>query len=93
MRIPKTWVPLIAKRVLDDLVAKELVTLKVSTEVLMAEAERLIMEELVIEDRINDEVREILKKYTGEIQKGRLDYRRMFELTKKKIVQERGVIL
>jgi hypothetical protein len=93
MRIPKTWVPLIAKRVLDDLIAKELVTLKVSTEVLMAEAERLIMEELVIEDRINDEVREILKKYTGEIQKGRLDYRRMFELTKKKIVQERGVIL
>ena len=93
MRIPKTWVPLIAKRVLDDLVAKELVTLKAPTEVLMAEAERLIMEELVIEDRINDEVREILKKYTGEIQKGRLDYRRMFELTKKKIVQERGVIL
>jgi len=93
MRIPKTWIPLIAKRVLDDLIAKELVTLKVSTEVLMAEAERLIMEELVIEDRINDEVREILKKYTGEIQKGRLDYRRMFELTKKKIVQERGVIL
>jgi hypothetical protein len=93
MRIPRTWVPLIAKRVLDDLIAKELVTLKVSTEVLMAEAERLIMEELAIEDRINDEVREILKKYTGEMQKGRLDYRTMFELTKKKIVQERGVIL
>jgi len=93
MRIPRTWVPLIAKRVVDDLIAKELITLKVSTEVLMAETERLIMEELMIEDRINDEVREILKKYTGEIEKGRLDYRRMFELTKKKIVQERGVIL
>ncbi|HUO76203.1 MAG TPA: DUF507 family protein [Thermodesulfovibrionales bacterium] len=93
MRIPRTWVPLIAKRVLDDLIAKGLVISKVSTEVLMAEAERLIMEELIIEDRINDEVREILKKYTGEMQKGRLDYRKMFELTKKKIVQERGVIL
>ena len=93
MRIPKTWVPLIAKKVVDELIAKELVTLKVPTEVLMAEAERLIMEELMLEDRINDEVREILKKYTGEIEKGRLDYRRMFELTKKKIVQERGVIL
>ena len=72
---------------------KELVTPKVSTDVVIAEAERLIMEELVIEDRINDEVREILKKYTGEIEKGRLDYRKMFELTKKKIVQEKGVIL
>ena len=72
---------------------KELVTPKVSTDVVIAEAERLIMEELVIEDRINDEVREILKKYTGEIEKGRLDYRKMFDLTKKKIVQERGIIL
>lgn len=93
MRIPKTWIPLIAKRVLDDLIANRLITPKVSAEVLMAEAERLIMEELMVEDRINDEVREILKKYTGEIEKGRLDYRRMFDLTKKKIVQERGVIL
>ena len=93
MRIPRTWVPLIAKRVVDDLIAKDLVTPKVSTEVLMAEAERLIMEELIIEDKINDEVREILKKYTGEIERGRLDYRKVFDLTKKKIVQERGVIL
>jgi hypothetical protein len=93
MRIPKTWVPLIAKRVLDDLIANRLVTPKVSTEVLMAEAERLIMEELMVEDRINDEVREILKKHTGEIEKGRLDYRKMFDLTKRKIVQERGIIL
>lgn len=93
MRIPKTWIPLIAKRVLDDLIANRLVTPKVSTEVLMAEAERLIMEELMVEDRINDEVREILKKHTGEIEKGRLDYRKMFDLTKRKIVQERGVIL
>jgi hypothetical protein len=93
MRIPRTWVPLIAKRVVDDLIAKELVTVKVSAEVLMAETERLIMGELMIEDKINDEVREILKKYTGEIEKGRLDYRKMFDLTKKKIVQERGVIL
>lgn len=93
MRIPKTWIPLIAKRVVEDLIAKQLVTLKVSTEVLMAETERLIMEELMVEDKINDEVREILKKHTGEIEKGRLDYRKMFDLTKRKIVQERGVIL
>ncbi|HXX80319.1 MAG TPA: DUF507 family protein [Thermodesulfovibrionales bacterium] len=93
MRIPKAWVPLIAKRVMDDLIAKELIAVKVSAEVLMAETERLILEELMIEDRINDEVREILKKYTGEIEKGRLDYRKVFDLTKKKIVQERGIIL
>ncbi len=93
MRIPKTWIPLIAKRIVDDLVAKELVSPKTALGQLVSESERIIMDELMIEDRINDEVREILKKYTGEIEKGKLDYRRMFELTKKKIVEERGLVL
>lgn len=93
MRIPKAWVSLIAKKIVDDLLAKEFISSKVAAKELVSEAEKIIMDELMAEDRVNDEVREILKKYTGEIQKGRLDYRKMFELTKKKIVQERGLIL
>lgn len=93
MRIPRTWVPLIAKRVIDDLLAKGLIKSKTPLEHLVSGAENLIMDEMMIEDRVNDEVREILKKYAGEIEKGRLDYRRMFEITKKKIVSERGIIL
>jgi hypothetical protein len=93
MRVPKTWVPLISKKIIDDLLAKELVTSKVAADELLAETERLVTDELTVEDRVNDEVREILKKYTGEIEKGRLDYRKMFDLTKKKIVEERGLIL
>ncbi|HAM49163.1 MAG TPA: hypothetical protein DCP92_00115 [Nitrospiraceae bacterium] len=93
MRIPKTWVPLIAKRIEDNLLSQGLVEPKVPKEQLFAEIEKLIMNELMIEDAVNNEVREMLKKYSAEIEKGRLDYRKMFELTKKKIVQERGLIL
>jgi hypothetical protein len=93
MRIPKTWVPLIAKKVIDDLLAKGLIVPRVPVGGLTAEAEKLIMDELMAEDRVNEEVREILKKFTGEIEKGRLDYRKMFELTKKKIIEERGLII
>lgn len=93
MRIPKTWVPLIAKRIIDDLLAKELIASRVPKEELISQAEQLILEELMVEDRVNDEVREILKKFTGEIEKGRLDYRKMFELTKKRIVEERGLVI
>lgn len=93
MRIPKTWVPLIAKRIVDDLLAKDLVNSDMAAGELASEVEKIMMDELMVEDRVNEEVREILKKYTGEIEKGRLDYRRMFDLTKKKIVQERGLIL
>jgi hypothetical protein len=93
VRIPKTWVPLIAKKIMDDLRARDLIVSRVPVEELVAEAEKIIMKELMVEDRVNDEVREILKKFTGEIEKGRLDYRKVFELTKRKIIEERGFVI
>ena len=93
MRIPKTWVPLIGKKIIGDLIAKEMVVSKVPLEELVTRAEQLIMEELMLEDKLNDEVREILRKHAGEIEKGRLDYRKVFELTKKKIIEERGIVI
>lgn len=93
MRVPKTWVPLIAKKVIDDLITKGLIDSRVSVEELILETEKLITDELTVEDRLNEEVREVLKKHSSEIEKGRLDYRKMFELTKRKIIEERGLIL
>ena len=93
MRIPNPWVSLIAKKIVGDLLARELIEPNVSLEELMTHVEGLILDELTVEDRVNEEAREILKKYAYEIEKGRLDYRKMFELTKKKIVRERGLIL
>lgn len=93
MRVPKAWVPLISKKIVDDLFAKDLIVSDLSATDLASEAEKVIMDELMVEDRLNDEVREILKKYSADIEKGRLDYRRVFDLTKKKIVEERGLIL
>lgn len=93
MRVPRTWVPLIAEKIVDNLIAKELIEPTVTVEKLTAGAEELIMDELMVEDRVNEEVREILKRHGSEIERGRLDYRRLFELTKQKIVKERNLIL
>lgn len=93
MRVPKPWVPLIAKKVIDDLITKGLIDSRVSVEELILETEKLITDELTVEDRLNEEVREVLKKHSSEIEKGHLDYRKMFELTKRKIIEERGLIL
>lgn len=93
MRVPKSWVPLLARKIVSDLTTRELIEPTVTAEEVVTETERLIMGELMIEDRLNEEVREILKKFTGEIEKGRLDYRKMFDLTKKKLVEERGIVL
>jgi len=93
MRIPKTWVPLIAKKILDNIISKNLVKPKVPIEKLLSETEELLMHELTAEDRLNEEVKEILKKHSLEIQQGRLDYRRLFDLTKQKLVKERNIVL
>lgn len=93
MRIPKTWVSLITKKVVNGIISKQLVTPRLPMEQLLANTEELIMDELLTEDRVNEEVREILKKHNSEIERGRVDYRKLFELTKQKIVKERSLIL
>ncbi|MBA4348954.1 MAG: DUF507 domain-containing protein [Thermodesulfovibrio sp.] len=93
MRIPKSWVPSISKRIVDNLIKKELIDSNVSVDNLIAETEKLLLTELTAEDRLNDEVRQLLKKYETEIEKGRLDYRKLFDMTKQKLVRERNIIL
>lgn len=93
MRIPKSWVPILAKRITDNLVEKGMVVLSVPEDKLLAKVEELITEELMVEDRLNDEVRLLLNKHTQDIERGRMDYRKLFDLTKQKLVRERNVIL
>ena len=93
MRVPKTWVPILSKKVIENITSRSLVKPAVPMERLLAEAEELILEELTVEDRLHEEVREILKSHTTEIEKGRMDYRRLFELTKQRLVKERNLVL
>jgi hypothetical protein len=93
MRIPKTWVPVLAKEVMEELLRKESIELNAPQEQVMSIIEELILGEIMVEDRLNDEVREILKKFDSEIEQGRLDYRRLFDMTKHKLIKERDIIL
>lgn len=93
MRIPKAWLSIIAKKIIEDLVEKKLIELMSSKDEVIKLLNELMLSELTAEDRLNEEVRELLKKYDTEIEKGRLDYRKLFELTKQKLIKERNIIL
>ena len=93
MRIPKTWIPPLAKKIVDNLISKELIKPAIPIKRLMSETEEILLDELTIEDRLNEEVRELLKSYASEIEQGRMDYRKLFDLTKQKLVKERNLIL
>ena len=53
----------------------------------------VILEDLAVEDRLNDEVREILGKYNEEISRGDINYQEMFRKIKTKLARERNIIL
>ena len=52
-----------------------------------------IFEELSVEDRLNAEVRQLLNAYEQDIERGQVDYQRMFTMVKTKLARERGLIL
>ncbi len=93
MRIPKEWVTVISKSIVGELLENESIELKETKEKVIEVLEELVLEELMVEDRLNEEVDRILRKYDSEIEKGRLDYRKLFEMTKYKLVRERNIIL
>jgi len=82
-----------AKRIIDNLIARELITPKIPVEKLIERADAILLEELMVEDRLNDEVRVLLKKHETDIERNRMDYRKLFELTKQKLVKERNLVL
>lgn len=55
--------------------------------------DQAVTEELSIEDRLNSEVRQLLKAYERQIETGQVDYQKMFTMIKQKLVRERGIIL
>lgn len=52
----------------------------------------LITEELMVEDRLNDEVREILEQYNDYMRREGVSYQEMFRRTKNTLISQRKVI-
>jgi hypothetical protein len=54
---------------------------------------RALTEDLQVEDRLNDEVREILRGLAEQMDRQNVQYHEMFKLVKAKLVRERKLIL
>lgn len=93
MRLRRKMIDYVAQTITDNLLEKGLLTLEASADAVTAECRRLITEDLLVEDRLNDEVKEILSAHTSEIDRGNIDYSRMFSMVKRQLVKERGLIL
>jgi len=93
MRLNKIRVHHMAVSVIERLQSGGLLQIQGKSEVVIQQLESAILSELQVEDRLNADVREMLKQFEREFAEGRADYQKMFMMVKQKLIKERGVIL
>ena len=93
MRLRRDIIHYLAQAVARDLSDKGCVQIRADREKVEALLREVITEDLQVEDRLNDEVKMLLQAFSNEFNRGEADYHKMFTMVKRKLVQERGLIL
>ena len=93
MKLSRERVAVLAVSLVDKVIAGGMVEPAGERKALAASLERVIIDELSVEDRINAEAKELMRKYEAEIAKGHMDEHQVFLMIKKQLVKEKGVIL
>lgn len=92
MKLKRSQVEFIAHQLVKRLAKVNLISCDDSSRAVEA-VQHALTEDLMVEDRLNEEVRQILENYSDEIARGSVQYHDMFKLVKAKLVKERKLIL
>lgn len=92
MNLQKEYVRYLSKRIVEELVKREMVEVGSPSE-LQERVVAVMDAELSLEDRINEEVRSILTDYAEEMRRTGVSYQEMFKIVKNKLVKDKKVIL
>lgn len=93
MRLKKEMVQYIAQVMAKKLTERGYVTYEGNLRNIEALFTNVIIDDLSVEDRLNEEVRDILEQHQEKIDRGNIDYHKMFLMIKRKLTQERGLVL
>ena len=91
MRVPKRMAEDMAAQIVQDLVARGFID-HPNKERLLQLVNQVILEELMVEDKIEEEVRQILSEHVDEIERANVQYHEMFKKVKAKLQRERNLI-
>ena len=92
MLLSRDYVGYMAKEIVKRLVAAKMIEAK-NAENLTQQVRQVMAEEVTIEDRLNEEVREILAKYAEEMRASGASYQEMYKKVKGQLARERKLIL
>ena len=92
MRLKTKFVEKISNKIIDSLIRKDLIIWEGSRDKLESIINNIIIDDLMVEDHLNDEVKQLLDSRTEEYERSMMDYGRVFQLVKSKLARERGLI-
>ena len=92
MRLKKEFVEKMSKKIVESLIAEDLIIWEDKPEKLETIINNLIVNDLMVEDHLNDEVKQLLESRTEEYERSMMDYGRVFQVVKSKLARERGLI-
>ena len=92
MRLKKESIEKISKRIIESLLSKNLIIWESSHDKLESIISEIIIDDLMVEDHLNEEVKELLDSRTDEYERSMMDYGRVFQLVKSRLARERGLI-
>lgn len=53
----------------------------------------IIYDDISREDRLNEEVKDIMERYDAELKSGKLDYNKLFNMIKQQLIKERKLVI
>ena len=93
MRLRKEMIERISHKIVERLIRRELISEDSNEEVLRTRIAHVIEADLMVEDRLNDEVKDILRDFQDEMDRGNVEDSRMFTMVKTKLARERTLVL
>jgi len=93
MRLKKEQILKISQQILKAIQEKKLATLKVGTDVILARIQKAISDDLIAEDRLDDDVEKIMGQYRSMIASGQMNEQEVFQKIKKQLIKDRKMVI
>jgi hypothetical protein len=92
MLLSRDFVGYMAKEVVKRLLAAKMIETR-DVEALTQHVRQVMADEVTVEDRLNEEAREILSRYSEEMRRTGVSYQEMYKKVKSQLARERKLIL
>ena len=92
MRLQADEIEFLARKIVKTLVGEGQLAVD-NAERVAADISRILTDELMLEDKLNEEVREELMRHASEMERSNVTYTEMFKMLKRRMAKEKGIVL